>query len=143
MPLTLPMGWKNSPPIFCTATETVADLENASLHCNTPVLPHRMDGMAESIFMEEPPTLKPALAGLTRGPYLRRANTNPDAYIDVFVDNFTGISQGRAHWWQLVWKTFFHSLDKVFRPCDSGKSDNCKEVLSLKKLSEGDCMWST
>ena len=24
--LTLPMVWKNSPPIFCTATETVADL---------------------------------------------------------------------------------------------------------------------
>ena len=28
IPLTLPMGWKNSPPLFCTATETVADLAN-------------------------------------------------------------------------------------------------------------------
>ena len=27
-PLTLPMGWKNSPPLFCTDTETVVDLTN-------------------------------------------------------------------------------------------------------------------
>jgi len=27
-PLALPMGWCNSPPIFCTATETIADLAN-------------------------------------------------------------------------------------------------------------------
>ena len=31
IPLTLPMGWKNSPPLFCTATETVADLANEAL----------------------------------------------------------------------------------------------------------------
>ena len=30
-PLTLPMGWNNSPTLFCTATETVADLANKSL----------------------------------------------------------------------------------------------------------------
>ncbi len=28
-PLVLPMGWKNSPPIFLTATETIADIINA------------------------------------------------------------------------------------------------------------------
>ena len=27
-PLVLPMGWKNSPPIFSTATEPIADLAN-------------------------------------------------------------------------------------------------------------------
>ena len=30
-PLTLPMGWKNSPLLLCMATETVADLANESL----------------------------------------------------------------------------------------------------------------
>ena len=28
IPLTLPMVWKNLPPILCTPTETVADLDN-------------------------------------------------------------------------------------------------------------------
>ena len=27
-PLVLPVGWKNSPPIFSTATEIIADLAN-------------------------------------------------------------------------------------------------------------------
>ena len=26
--LTLPIGWKNLPPLFCTATETASDLAN-------------------------------------------------------------------------------------------------------------------
>jgi hypothetical protein len=28
-PLVVPMGWTNSPPIFSTATETIADIANA------------------------------------------------------------------------------------------------------------------
>jgi hypothetical protein len=30
-PLVLPLGWSNSPPIFSTATETIADLANRRL----------------------------------------------------------------------------------------------------------------
>jgi len=30
--LTLPMGWKESPPVICRATETVANLANDCLH---------------------------------------------------------------------------------------------------------------
>lgn len=35
-PLVLPMGWKNSPPAFCTATETIADLANQALRSSSP-----------------------------------------------------------------------------------------------------------
>ena len=31
LPLVLPMGWKNSPPIFSTATETIADIANKNI----------------------------------------------------------------------------------------------------------------
>ena len=34
-PLTLPMGWVNSPPLFCSATETVCDLANQQLDRRT------------------------------------------------------------------------------------------------------------
>ena len=34
--LTLLMGWKNLPPIFYMATETVEDLANAALRLNNP-----------------------------------------------------------------------------------------------------------
>ena len=48
----LPYGMENFPPIFCTAAETVVDLVNEALHCNTPALPHRLDDMAEAIVRE-------------------------------------------------------------------------------------------
>ena len=40
LPLVIPMGWKNSPPLFCTATETIADLANQRINdkCTHPHL---------------------------------------------------------------------------------------------------------
>ena len=92
----------------------MVDLANAALRCNTPNLPCRMDDMAEAIVREEPPTLQSALAGLTRDPYLRRANSKPDAYLDAFVENSLGVAQGPAHRRRRVRRTLFHTLDKVF-----------------------------
>eukprot|EP00985_Skeletonema_marinoi_P004540 scaffold1972_cov170-Skeletonema_marinoi.AAC.1 len=54
-PLVLPMGWKNSPPIFSTATETVADLANQQLSMSTHPLPHKMDDAAEAVASPTPP----------------------------------------------------------------------------------------
>jgi hypothetical protein len=42
IPLSLPMGWTYSPPFFCSYTETVADIANASLtHSSLPT--HRLE----------------------------------------------------------------------------------------------------
>ena len=49
IPLTLPMGWKNSPPLFCTATETVADLANEALRTHQPTKQHQLYNRAEAI----------------------------------------------------------------------------------------------
>jgi hypothetical protein len=42
-PITLPMGWTNSPPIFCAATETIADLANEGILKWRNPPPHRLD----------------------------------------------------------------------------------------------------
>ena len=122
----LPYGWKKSPPIFFMATEIVADLANAALRCNTPIFPHRLDDIAESIVKEEPPTLQWALVGFTRDPYLRRANSNPSAYVEFFVTGFLGLAQGLTHRQRQVQKTLFHSLDNLFCTFDSVDSDKRK-----------------
>ena len=49
------MGWTNSPPIFSTATETIADLANKRLNSNTTLAPHHLDNLAQSI--PSPPPL--------------------------------------------------------------------------------------
>ena len=53
LPLVLPMGWKNSPPIFSAATETSADLANQALQNESPSLPHPLNHHA-AIF-DDPP----------------------------------------------------------------------------------------
>ena len=40
MPLVSPMGWKESPPAFCVATETVADPANQAMNKETLQPPH-------------------------------------------------------------------------------------------------------
>ena len=141
--LTLPMGWKNLPLIFCTATETVADLANEDLRAHAPTLPHKLDEHAEANLVELAPSLKQKLGALPRDPYLGRKNSQLLQYIDVFVDDFLGLAQGPRHRRRHVRRTLFHALEKVFRPLDSTDIEERKEVLSLKKLDASDCSWST
>lgn len=47
-PLVLPMGWVNSPPTFCAATETVADMANARIAAGVVPPPHRLDAVANT-----------------------------------------------------------------------------------------------
>ena len=45
IPLSTMMGWVSSPPMFCTASKTVADFANASLYkCTVP--PHHLEDAA-------------------------------------------------------------------------------------------------
>ena len=143
IPLTLPMGWKNSPPLFCTVTETVADLANESLHSHHPRKPHKLDDRAESIAPPPAPLLAQEHAKLTRNPYLRRPKAKLLLYVDIFVDDFLGLAQGLRHRRCHVRCTLFHALDKVFRPLDRQDNKQRKEVLSTKKLEAGYCLWST
>ena len=46
IPLTLPIGWKKSPRLFCTTTETVADLANEALRTHQPSKQHLLDNRA-------------------------------------------------------------------------------------------------
>ena len=46
-PLVLPMGWKNSPPFFCAATETITDMTNAALCKYKWFAQHRHDQPSE------------------------------------------------------------------------------------------------
>ena len=90
--LTLPMGWKNSPPIFFTETETVADLANEALRAHAPTLPHKLDNCAEAVWVERAPSLRKQLGTLPRDPYLGRKNSQLLQYVDVFVDDFLGLA---------------------------------------------------
>ena len=124
--LTLPMGWKNSPPIFCMATETVAYLANVYLRCNHPSYKHKLDDYAEALVIPGSPPLQESLAGLSRNPYLSHNNVNPTSYVNVFVDEFWSLAQGPTHRRRHARRTLFHALDKVLRPLDPTYTANQK-----------------
>jgi hypothetical protein len=98
-PLTLPMGWVHLPPFFTAATETGANLANASInYCNTAP-PHRLEAMAETAPQPFPVSAIPqaTISACTDVP-ARRPPTimlqQPVATHDVSVDDFILLIQG-------------------------------------------------
>ena len=168
-PLVLPMGWRNSPPIFSTATETIADLTNERLLDPTPPQPHPLDEQADQVIPESPLLHPPASTGdpsinyidaLVKGtassddgmpsslsiPPARDpslpTSLKPLSYVDVFVDDFLGLAQMYPNS-RRVRRILMHAIDDVFRPLDSNDSPFRRQPTSLKKLEKGDCSWST
>jgi hypothetical protein len=149
-PLVLPMGWKNSPPIFSTATETIADLANARLQDLRPPLPHHLDNLANSIMspVPPPPARSSSLPSVTRDPSLPYPPL-PLAYVDVYVDDFIGAAQRSSAGptdldnRRQVRRLLLHAVVDVFRPLSQGDSPERCEPVSLKKLEAGDCSWGT
>lgn len=145
LPLVLPMGWKNSPPIFTTATETIADLANANIRnkSHTP-LAHHLDDKAASVPLPEDTTTYPSLnrdALPSRDPCLP-TNVKLPGYIDVFVDDFIALIQGSTDA-SRVRRILLHAIDQVFRPLHPSDHPMRQEPVSLKKLLKWDCSWST
>ena len=56
LPLVLPMGWKNSPPVFSAVTETIADLANQRIEAGAEPPRHHLDEAAEATPVSNPLT---------------------------------------------------------------------------------------
>ena len=142
-PLVLPMGWKNSPPAFCVATETAADLTNTALA--SPIVPlayplnHHAAALDDTHTISSPTASTPPAS--QRDPYLPFPR-QPLSYVGVFMDDFIALAQGKSNR-QRVRLHLFHAVDSVFRPNDYYDILARREPISLSKLRKGDCSWST
>ena len=158
LPLVLPMGWVNSPPIFCAATETAADLANNNLRLpSSPLQPHHLDTLASSIPIPDStewpsrPSMQSPTVGAndaasspgpppTADPSLRHLK-NSLQYIDVYMDDFVALAQPSSQ--QHVRTTLLHAIDTILRPLSPDDPLCRREPVSMKKLLAGDCTWST
>jgi hypothetical protein len=137
VPLALPMGWVESPPYFCAATETIADLANSRIS-RRQVPNHRLEHEA----------IRPAsaLTHHTAPPVQfrpsQRMRTTPVGTIDVFVDDFLGLAQGTAERRRHITRVLLHTIDEVLQPADPSRPFQ-KEPASIKKLRKGDGNWDT
>jgi len=149
-PLSLPMGWTESPPCFCAFTETIADVANSRIlkWRHSPL--HHLTKDANSVpalpepFPDVPHhgTVPTTSAPRSRNPLLPN-RTRILATVDVFVDDFIGAAQGSAQRLNRICRTLMHSIDDVLRPVDSLDPELRKQPISVKKLRQGDACWST
>ena len=149
IPLTLPMGWSESPPAFCTTTETAADLANSTLAtAANPLLrlPHRLDDIAEtavplnaSAAPWTPRNITTHVPIVTNKCHYQR----PLQYWDVYVDDHLGATQGSPSKRKRVKRALLHALDLIFRPLSDSDGPHRQEPASIKKLLKGDGTWLT
>lgn len=100
LPLVLLMGLKKSGPVFCAATEILADIANATVSQNVDQPPYHLDTRTRVVdYNAKPPSI--ILHGINlspahpyRNPMLQRPNPRRAAYIDIFVDDFIALVQG-------------------------------------------------
>ena len=147
--LTLPMGWTESPPYFCSTTKTLVDLIN--LHTSPSWDPpwHPLEVIAGTQSPQEDqhrisvptPTISPPTQ-LPVPPHLPKPQQHhhcqPLAYSNVFVDDEILLAQGspeQLHWFKCQ---ALHINDWIFQA-----NDNCynptvhKEPISERKLLKG------
>ncbi len=148
LPLVLPMGWTESPPYFCAATETVTDIANQRILKHWNPAPHRLDDLAASKGDQDPTSEKPLhpslpATALPPHPPATKLNKRPLGEFDVFVDDFLGLAQGSEQRLRRLRRILFHTLDEVMRPLESSDRPERQEPASVKKLKKGDADWTT
>jgi hypothetical protein len=120
LPLGLPMGWTKSPPYFCATTETIADITNKRLINHWLAPPHRLESLASTDPVpdddSQPAPVLPGLAicqPLNGRPDNSRTRKLPLKKVDLFVDDFIGMGQGKPVALSNIRQTLLHSLDEV------------------------------
>ncbi|KAI2507850.1 hypothetical protein MHU86_6630 [Fragilaria crotonensis] len=141
LPLTLPMGWVESPPYFTSVTETACDLLNGALRRGAQLPPHHLESLAATPPADVPPTIGGDAPRLAReGSTVQR--TPPITYGDVYVDDFILAAQTKRHR-RRVMRAALHAIDHVLRPLAPSDRGSRKEPVSIKKLRQGDASWAT
>jgi hypothetical protein len=154
LPLVLPMGWSESPPLFCAVTETIVDIANGLFSYWSPPS-HPLEALAATVpATDEAPCHLPyhALSAPARVPALpahryvpsTQPSSGPLAYADVYVDDEIALGQGSSARLHRLRNILLHVNDAVLRPNDAlDHSRGRAEPISEKKLRKGDGNWST
>ena len=135
IPLVLPMGWTESAPYFCAATETVVDLINATMptEATSTLPPHRLEHLITySNCQGHIPT--PNSPRQLHGQFY----DSPLASSDVYMDDIIGLYQPAAMPELTFIRHIFHNIDQVFRPLDPTDPPARTEPISTTKLLKGD-----
>ena len=106
------MSWVDSPPLFCAASETAADLANTYLE--NPATPWRSYAPTKDIYATSPNYT---------------ASKNRLQKVEVYMDDFMGVTQGNPDQQKRVTELLLRAI-KAFFP---SVPEEIKDSISLKK----------
>ncbi len=130
IPLSLPMGWRDSPPFFCAFMGTCTDLANNVLVDN-PTHPFSLP--TQDIYMDAP-----QFSPHTIWPHTSHIPKHHLQFTDVYMDDFMMIAQAPTHVYTRN-NLLFH-LDSIFRdPTDTPRHT----IVSEFKVLKGDATFTT
>jgi hypothetical protein len=127
VPNSLQMGWCESPPFFCSSSETARDIIESLLLQET-IPPHKF----ENIMLNE-----------VQDTFDNNNTTNSTTILEVFVNDFIGMTNNKSekHLTKLT-RAMLHGIHSIFPPpCMTGHDGG--DPISEKKLKQGDGIWST
>jgi hypothetical protein len=123
VPASLQMGWVESPPLFCTVTESARDLTQHLLANKVPLPHHELE---EQIKIQSVPS--------------RAQTTTPSTLLQVYVDDFCHAateSKDGTHI-PMVRRASIHGIHSLFPQPDITGPSGGKDPISAKKLIHGD-----
>ncbi len=130
VPTCLQMGWLESPPLFCTTSETARDIAQELLDSKKTLPPHALEQ-----FCLPPSTALPKLDDSQIKDLIRA--------LDVYMDDFIGMAAAHSRNELLHFtRAVLHGIHTVFPPPGQAK-DPDDEPISVKKLKQGEGMWAT
>jgi hypothetical protein len=129
LPLTVPMGWTESPPGFSCTTETATDLANHHLNTQVPAPSHRLESHV---------AITATQGAMVPSRARRTLRAKPLEAVDDYLDDLIGLAQGGPERQLHVLRVIMHSIDRIFRPLQDGDSQYRQEPISLAKLAKGD-----
>ena len=128
VPNSLQMGWCESPPFFCSGSETARDVITEVYKGNISLPAHRIenDMLVEIMKSEKLSDIKKFLTDF-----------------EVFVDDFIGYTNnGSIDHLKKVSRSMIHGIHSIFPPPEISKH-NGEDPISESKIAKGEGIWST
>jgi hypothetical protein len=126
VPTSLQMGWVESPPYFCAASETARDIAVEYIKTTVGGLPaHKFDQWAGA-----------TMANIDMGHQMGPLRYVQEVYVDDFISAIIPTSKEQI---KHVARGILHGIHDVFPP---SKNDE-RDPISLKKLKKGEGMYDT
>jgi hypothetical protein len=130
IPSCLQMGWCDSPAYFCAASETARDVaEELAQHPRGSLPEHPLEGYLVPPGEWPDDTIEQQASDFVK-------------LLEVYVDDFIQLAQteNRAQLEHLS-RAILHAIHSVFPP-PAVTGHNGEDPIALKKLKEGDGLWS-